>query len=82
MQAPTIDEEFQTAVTSYEVYYESSVGNSGSAPHSSLTDLTFTIPNPVLSATYTVRVTAFNIGGESGDSNTASKGKYVTTYVC
>ena len=76
-QAPVIDPVSQTPVTSYTVFYKESSEAAFTSVWLSPTVTMYYIPNPVLFATYEVKVTAANVGGNSAESDTVTKGNGV-----
>ena len=78
-QAPTIDEETQTSVTSYTIFHKDSKTAFTPVTLSNLVT-SYIIPNTVLFETYTVKMTAANSGGDSGPTGNVFIGESVTMF--
>ena len=78
-QAPEIDDKFQTDVTSYTIFHKNSK-TAFTPVMLSKSDTSYIIPNTVLFETYTVKMTAANTGGDSGETDNVFIGESVTMF--
>ena len=74
-----IDQESQTDVTVYTIFYkESSVGDFSSIERPAASLQSFDIPGTMLMKSYDAKMTARNVGGDSVETDVVRKGKCVT----